>query len=463
MDDFFDEQNGEKTPQNNTQRNPAPSVFSGKLYAHPPKKEKKIRWWHVVTAICIAIFAFFGGYMTSWLSLDEEVRTLLNVKKQIQQDYYKEVTDEAFYEAVFGGINENLLDAYSQYMTAEEYAEVVRDLQGNRSGIGLIFHAGSEHPLRVVRVCGNSPAEEAGVLAGETVLGCGKSEAEMTACTTFEEFSLLLEAYADNEEFFLGLQSGTENRTVKLSKKAYVENYVFYRTATTAYTFTGENAATLTQKGEPMPYLDADTAYIRLIQFTGNATQEFAGAMAQFKKEGKKHLVLDLRENGGGYLDVMQAIASYFCKESTEKKPLVAIADYGEYRVGYNATSNVYGEYFGADSRIYVLADSGTASASECLIGCMIDYGAIGYGNICLAERYGITRTYGKGIMQETRFVDIIKKDALKLTTAEIRWPKGHSIHDRGVLPTDGDGTKTVAQNEDFEAETQAAIAALLS
>ncbi len=459
--DFFDEENGEKTPEKQTQRNPAPSVWSGKTPDGRKERGKKVRWWHVVTALSIAVIAFFGGYMTSWLSLDGEVRTLLAVKKEIQENYYKEVTDGDFYKAVFGGINENLLDAYSHYMTPEEFAEAVSDLEGNRQGIGLVFHGQGEKPLRIVRVCGNSPAEKAGIIAGEEIISCGKEEESTVACATFEELAAFLDALANGEEFFLGVRSPLGDRRVKLSKQAYVENYVFYRTSTASYAFTGDNATELESRGAPLSYLDGDTAYIRLVQFTGNATAEFAGAMAKFKEEGKKHLILDLRANGGGYLDVMQSIASYFCRNTTEEKPVVAVADYGESQAVYRATGNLYNEYFQADSRVYVLADSGTASASECLIGCMIDYGAIEYKNICLAEREGVAKTYGKGIMQETRLVNIIKQDALKLTTAEIFWPKGSSIHDRGVLPQDG--TLTIVENFDYEEETRQAIEKLLA
>ncbi len=459
--DFFDEQNGEDLPEKQAQRNPAPSVWSGQAPAPQEQKARKVRWWHIVTAFSIAAVAFLGGYMTSWLSLDGELRTLLSVKKEIQQSYYKEVTDEDFYKAVFGGINENLLDAYSQYMTPEEFAAAVSDLQGNRQGVGLVFYGEGEKPLRIARVCGNSPAEKAGIVAGEEIISCGLAENEMKACSTFKELSAVIDGLSNGEELFLGVRSPLGDRTVKLSKQAYVENYVFYRTSTDSYAFAGENATELVRTGTPLSYLDGDTAYIRLVQFTGNAIAEFSGAMAKFKEEGKKHLILDLRGNGGGYLDVMQSISSYFCKDSTEEKPIVAIADYGDRRAVYRSTGNVYGEYFQTDSRIYVLADSGSASASECLIGCMIDYGAISYDNICLATRDGVAKTYGKGIMQETRIVNIIKQDALKLTTAEILWPKGSSIHGRGVLPTDG--ALTVAENFDYEQETRQAIEKLLA
>ncbi len=454
--EFFDEEIGGNTPQNETQRNHTPSVSVGNGEKKP---KKKVRWWHIVTAICLAFIFFFGGFAVCYATLDGEIRTLLAVKKGIQRDYYKEVSDETFYDAVFQGINENLLDPYSCYMSSEEYAAYVRDGQGNREGIGLVFSGGGEGSLRIVRVSGNSPAEAAGIRAGEWVTGCGKTQDGLTACTTFDEFAGVIDGYAANEEFCLRVRGADGERVVTVSKQAYVECYVFYRTSTESYAFTGEKADVLTAKGAPMSYLNADTAYIRLVEFSGNVSKEFAGAMAKFKEDGKKHLVLDLRGNGGGYLNDMQRIASYFCKSSTEKNPIVAVADYGERRVAYAAAGNYYGDYFAEDSRICVLADSGSASASECLIGCMIDYGAVSYGDICLAERKGVAKTYGKGIMQETQILDLFKQDALKLTTAEILWPKGKCIHGIGILSEEG--TKTVAEQTDFEEETRLAIAKL--
>ena len=452
--DFFEN----KQPQQEDERIPTP-LQSGD---NSQKKQKKIKWGKLLLTVGIAAVSFGAGALVGWSAIDPEIRTLLTVKNKIQSDYYKEVTDEDFYKAIFGGINDNLLDPYSRYMTKEEFEANISDLAGNRIGVGLTFTGGSDDPLRIVRVCGNSPAEKVGILAGERIIGYGKTQSEIRAATTFEEFSSFLADFGEKEEFVLQLQSGEVERFVTVYKAAYVENYVFYHTSEKSYTFTGENATTLTEKGEPIPYLDDDTAYIRLVQFTGNAATEFDLAMEQFKKEGKKNLILDLRGNGGGYLDTMQSIASYFCKSATESKPVVAVADYGDKRTSYDAYGNWYYDYFTNESNIYVLADAYSASASECLIGCMLDYSAIDFENICLVERGGVAKTYGKGIMQETQLVNLIEGDAITLTTAEIRWPlSNRSIHGRGVLPEDG--VKTIAENTDYEKETEEAIKSLLS
>ena len=181
--------------------------------------------------------------------------------------------------------------------------------------------------------------------------------------------------------------------------------------------------------------------------------------MERFRTDGKKNLVLDLRGNGGGSLDVMREIAGYLCK-TTEKKPVVAIADYGERREKFRANFNVYNEYFTDDSRICVLADNETASASECLIGAMLDYGTITYADVCLSGLGESAKTYGKGIMQTTFYLNLLKGDAIKLTTAQIRWPISDTcIHDRGILSSDG--TKRVVKTYGGDIELIQAIAEL--
>ena len=156
--------------------------------------------------------------------------------------------------------------------------------------------------------------------------------------------------------------------------------------------------------------------------------------------DGKTDLVLDLRGNGGGYLDIMQEIASFFCKNARSSSPVAAIAKYGNGKVEeFTATGNFYTRYFKQESRICVLADGNTASAAECLIGCMVDYGATTYADICLISRGGVAKTFGKGIMQTTYLLSPVKKDAVKLTTAKMYWPVSNTcIHGRGVLAEDG-------------------------
>lgn len=427
----------------------------------PPTKEEKMgKITRLFIAVSLAVLFFFSGMATFWLSLDSEMRTLVKLKNAIDNEYYQEITDDEFYGGIFDAVNEQL-DPYSYYMTGEEYRASTNDLNGRRIGMGVSFYTADIEAgkMKLARVCGNSPAEAAGLTAGSYITGFGKTEHEITQSEDYAAFSTFLKGFGEGEQFFLQVQTAGNVKIVPITQEAYVENYVFYRSSTTSYGFTGENATDLTERDDPLSCLPSDTAYIRLAQFGGEAVESFGISMSVFKQENKKNLVLDLRGNGGGYLSVMQGISAYFCKSSKENRPVAQIADFGEREEKYFANGNYYWDYFTEESRICILADSGSASASEALIGVMVDYGAVSYTDICLSERNGVAKTYGKGIMQ-SYFSLGMTGSMIKLTTAEIRWPVTRtSIHGRGVLPEDG--TKTVQEGVTDEEELSAAIGVL--
>ena len=428
------------------------------------KKQKRKKILYTLAACGIAATSFLSGFFIDRLTWDQELRELARIKERMQKSYYEEITDEEFYDVVFAAVNDQLLDDYSWYMTPSEYAQSQEEAKGQQSGLGLVFNtktSDGQDQMLVSRVCGNSPAEAAGIMAGDKVVGFGDSETQITDSVVFDEFSDYILDKNTGEKFYVKLQKVNGGTAiVQVSRENYVENYVFYRTNTESYSFTGEKASELTQGSNALSALANDTAYIRLTAFNGSAALEFQSAMNLFKRQEKTNLVLDLRGNGGGFLHIMQDIAGYFCKNATERKPVVAIADYGEKTTPFKAYGNYYYDYFKTESRICVLADNGSASASECLLGSMLDHGAIAYGDICLSERGGVAKTYGKGIMQTT-YPFLTSGGAVKLTTAKILWPKGNCIHGVGILPANG--TKTVAENYAGDSEIEAALSALFS
>ena len=440
--------------------------------AEQPKKEKRIRtpeekkklFWRIfipIMSVILATGVFFAGFFVRQGTLDEGMQTLLRVKDTIQREYYEDVSDDEFYDVIFDAINENLLDDYSHYMTSEEYAKVRSDASGAQSGIGLVLYTGGGN-VQISRVIGNSPAETAGMLSGDIVTRYGV-DGNMQDATTTEAFTAFVKEVSADTAIAIEVERAGQTVSLSVKKQAYVEGYVFYRTKTSAYRCTGVKAIDFKEGGMPLTTLPEDTAYIRLTAFNGNATKQFKSAMERFKTDGKKHLILDLRANGGGYMDILQDIARYFCKSSKKLLPLIAIADYGEKQQKYYASGNDYDDYFKADSKIYVIADSGTASASEVLLGAMLDYGATVPANVYLTTRNDVTKTYGKGIMQTTYPFGLGSgQDAIKLTTAKLFWPvSGTCIHGRGYLPDDG--AKTVAQGETEDQEVEAVITAISS
>ena len=434
-----------------------------------PKKEKRVRTpeekkklflriFIPILSVVLATGVFFAGFFVRQGTLDEGMQTLIRIKDTIQKEYYEDISDKAFYDTIFEAVNENLLDDYSRYMDSEEYAKARTEATGAQSGIGLVLYTGGTN-ASIVRVIGNSPAEQAGLLAGDIIQRYAKKGETLTAGENASAFFAYVSALPKDTEITIEVLRGEETFNFTLKKSTYAEGYVYYRTRTSAYRCTGADALTFKVGGEPLADLPDDTAYIRLTAFNGSATKQFASAMSRFKTDGKKNLLLDLRANGGGYMDILQDIAKYFCKSSKKLLPLIAIADYGEKQQKYYASGNDYDEYFKADSKIYVIADSGTASASEVLLGAILDYGATSPQNVYLCERDGVAKTYGKGIMQTTYPFGIGSgQDAIKLTTAKLFWPNsGKCIHGRGYLPNDG--AKTVAEGNTEEIELQSIIA----
>lgn len=427
-----------------------------------------------IAACVLALFcAFFGGFFTHKATLPKEINSLLWAKERIQKDYLYEISDEEFYAGVFGGVN-SLLDRYSAYMTADENDEAVKKSAGQYSGLGMYFVSATAEQagmLTVSRTAGGSPAEAAGIADGSRITGYGATADSMTACVSLSAFMEFAAKYAAGEEFYVEetrYPYGEENkRVVKLHKASFTEHYVTYRSSSAAYVYPGADATETEKRFSDggafvLRSLPEDTAYIRLTQFNGNAAAEFDGAMKRFSADGKKNLVLDLRGNGGGDMEILRSIVSYFCKNATGKTPAAAKAVYRDGKTYvFDAKRNDYSAYFGEDGKAYVLADAGTASASECLLGAMLDYGGTEYGRVCLtAAADGTAKTYGKGIMQTTRTRFLWRSEAIKLTSAQICWPvSGKCIHGVGI--TTADGCKSVAASYAPDGEISAGLAAL--
>lgn len=342
------------------------------------------------------------------------------------------------------GVNEKYYVVCGESDNEENAVEVVNGENG--AGISLTR---KYDPMRVYQVVGNSSADNAGLRRGMYILKYGATEnvEEMVSGSSNEFFAFVNKLEPDAEKnvtFYMQCsfdKSGEDAEVYCVKTQTYQATYCYYRDNSGTYRFRGEGdekKLEKMEKEEPLALPDK-SAYIALTEFTGNAAKEFKECLELMKKNGCENLILDLRGNGGGYMDVFVEIASYLLKETTSGAQKVA---YAKFRSGaivsYSTRKSYYNDYFGANSKINVLADEYTASASECLIGALVDYKTISYSDIYLRENEnGVAKTYGKGIMQ-THYEDDFG-NTLKLTSAEIFWPLSNTtIHDKGVLPSDG-------------------------
>lgn len=404
----------------------------------------------VICALVIAAGAFVGGFFTGKSTLSPAARSLDWAIKLILENYVGgEVSEEQLRETPLKALG-SLLDRYSAYYTAEEYSGVLAENSGSMLGIGVTVTYLEEgvsdlgDGLYIMGVSGNSPAFRAGVRAGTFITGAksGDTQADFSSSADFTDF---MSGIPENQDFTLITDKGEYT----LARAAYTASYCSMATSTADYSVMYENGVMSVEDSDGgISALPADAAYIRLSQFYGNAVQEFCELVTEFNALDCKSLILDLRGNGGGYLDVMCGISGIFLGQLPQASSVATTAVYKDgHSKNYNVVKQDKDSTLPADTKVYVLADNGTASASEALIGVLVSGGVVGYEDIYVSDfsddylAWSGTaakdcRTYGKGIMQQT-YVHTTG-EALKLTVAKIYWPNNVCIHDRGITLEDG-------------------------
>ncbi|MBE5756969.1 MAG: hypothetical protein E7342_04120, partial [Clostridiales bacterium] len=347
-------------------------------------------------SLVLIVGAFFAGYFVRKSKENEIINWVTSIIGENYTLYDEETgeyvtfTEEDYARAIVDG----LLDKYSFYFNTKELTNEAETKEGKHYGIGVSFWKNSDI-LEIATVSGNSPAEKAGMVKGEVIIAL-KEEGKEKVFITRENYSIILGEIEEETPFTLyTLKNGVEQEYV-VEKRAYIESFVKYYDSEMELTFTSdygkEPQKTIKETAKNLG-LDENTAYVEFTSFSGNAGEEMITVMEYFHAKNKTKLILDLRNNGGGYMDVLQKVASCFFR-SDKKQNVVAYVKYKDNSVSYYKTSeNNY-----KDMEIVVLANKNTASASECLIGAMISSGSLTMDNfICEKRADGSASTYGKG------------------------------------------------------------------
>lgn len=419
----------------------------------------------VILVLIIAGGAFAAGFFTRKCTQGKTLSSVEWALEIIDKYYYFGGEQDGFGGAAVGGIADIYLDRYSEYYTKEEYEALFKSNSGSKSGVGVSYAFVEDgiidkSGIFISSVIGNSPAYYSGLRAGE-FLTEGSAGTKQVTFKDADDFNDLIAGAKDGEDIIL---KNAQGESFTVAKAEYTASYTYLATCDTAWVFKDAaygGLALYEEPSESIDYLPEGTAYIYLSQFFGTAPQEFFRLVQKFNAMHCTHLILDLRSDGGGYVDVMQQIAGAFA-DGEEKVAMVSRDKHGDTETFYCSKVSEADKRISKDVKVSVLANSGTASASEALIGAMYCYGALKYEDIYLSdysENYlgwlkkhgGETKTcqtFGKGIMQST-FINYSTGGALKLTTAQIYWPDGKTtIHDRGV--TTDDNCKAVEADWEF-------------
>lgn len=307
----------------------------------------------------------------------------LSVALLVERKFYKPVEMGKLLEGASRGVVAALGDPYSVYMNNKEWQEFQIRTSGHYSGIGVTIGV-RDGRVVISQPMKGTPAEEAGLKANDVILKVdGKS------VSTTDEAALLIRGPAGTTVTLTLLRDG------KMFDVSVVRREI-------------------TVPAVNYSMVEKDIGYIELFSFNEQAYVQTARAVSDLKAQGAKAIILDLRNNGGGYLDQCRAIAELFVPEG----PLVTL----QQRSGPSQTFTTRGPGLGLP--LFVLVNEGTASASEILAGAIQDRGA--------GILIGVT-TFGKGLVQGA--FNLRDGSVVKLTTAEYLTPKGRAINGSGLEP----------------------------
>ncbi len=404
------------------------------------KKAKTKKVISIISIILAIMLSFVCGFFTRHF-LTPSASNLTSEMIAIMEQYAYVMDSEGnlqnlnandYANALITGFKDK--DGYAKYYTKEEYQKIKDQQKGQYTGFGITINVEGEYPI-IISVVHNSPAEKAGLKPNDKVISATiDGNAVQFNTVDIGEF---LEGVATNKKVEFIVERNGQNQTITVIKSRYKVNYVEYYDNQGQVIFDFEKGTNRRVEDKKID-VDSDTALIKIDSFEGDVAYQFSKALEYMETNSRTKLILDLRDNGGGYMDDLLSVSRHLIYNGG-KKTLIA------YSQGKKDSQSFY--MYGPIERknikdVVVLANENTASASECLIGAMLCYGEKNFTKerlILEKNDNDIAKTYGKGIMQSTFLLS--SGGAFKLTTARILWPDTKTcIH--------GTGITTIPENE---------------
>lgn len=318
------------------------------------------------------------------------LETFSQALSYIERSYVEEVDSEKLiYGAISGMLNE--LDPHSSFMTKESFQDFQVETKGEFGGLGIQIGM-RENNLTVIAPIEDTPAYEAGLLAGDMII---KIEGVSTSGITLDKAVDKLRG-----------KPGTKV-TITILRKTKKEPFDVTLTR-----------AIIKVKAVKSRVIEENIGYIRLTQFKEKSGDEVQSALKELDKSNVKGIILDLRNNPGGLLNEAINISSLFLPSG---KTVVFTRDRSGKENPYRTRSFTYRD---EERPVIVLVNEGSASASEIVSGAIQDYKR----GIVIGQT-----TFGKASVQS--IIPMHDGSAVKLTTARYYTPKGRSIQGVGIKP----------------------------
>ena len=307
----------------------------------------------------------------------------------LEKEYYKDINEDKLLEGAISGLVDSVGDKHTSYFTKKEAKEFKESLSDSYYGIGAVIYKSQEGEITVRRVFDDSPAQKAGISIGDVFL-----EIDGTSTEGMEVDKVASKLKSNkSSKATIKLRRNGEEIVVNLTK------------------------STVPLKSVSYEMLDGSIGYVIVDMFGESTYTEFTKALNDLESQGMKSLIIDLRDNGGGYLSTVLYMASEFMDSS--KVILQTRESKDSEPKPYHSVSNSKKDY-----KVVVLINENSASASEIMTA-------------ALKEQYGATivgtKSYGKGTVQLTK--ELSNGGMLKYTTEEWLTSNGNSINDVGIEP----------------------------
>lgn len=358
----------------------------------PPRKPRFNAFQPLLIAVVLVVGVFLGASLKngSIFTFEKEAASsnpnkLVDVINKIEATYVDSVHKQDLIDDAINAILDEL-DPHSFYISPEEFSAMNEQMQGGFEGIGVEFLI-EEDTLVVVNPLTGGPSERAGILPGDQII--------------MVDDSLITHEGLANQEVMSRLK-GRSGTPVKLSIKRRGESelldFNIKRERIPIYSVVAD-------------YVDEnDIGYVKVTQFARNTYEEFTSAVNGLRDQGAKKLIIDLRGNGGGYLDA----ATNIVEEFLEKNQLIVFTE-GRRQGRENTFSTRRGTF--RDMEVTVLMNQTSASASEVVAGALQDHDR----SITIGRR-----SFGKGLVQNQFTMD--DNSALRITIARYYTPSGRCI-----------------------------------
>ena len=352
----------------------------------------------VIIMIIAILFGFLIGNVVSFTkkettnsSVPSELKEFVDTYNDIVNNYYDKVNKEELIDAGIKGMINYLDDPYATYFDGTSSTNFNQTLEGNYEGVGIEVTLDNSK-VKITKVFADTPAKKAGIKVGDYIT---KVNGESVEGKSLSDVVSLIKN-AKNKEVEITITRDNQEKAMKVTRTTVDMPY----TSSKVYEENGKKIG-----------------YLKIEMFSNNITKQVKKELESLKKKNIDKLVIDVRDNPGGYLTQVTEILSLFM---TKKDVIYQLQTKNNNEKVYGTSSKATYSY-----PVVVLINENSASASEIL--------ASAFKETYNAEIVGVN-SYGKGTVQKTG--DLNNGDTIKYTVQKWLTPRGNWINEKGVTPT---------------------------